>query len=41
MAQPSSMGTITVPVHIKPGAGEKSISLGQVRYATRIIYLYE
>ena len=32
---------ITFPVDIKPGKGDKSISPGQVRYAIRIIYMYE
>ena len=37
---PFSMGII-VPVDIKPGTGEKLISLVQVRYAIRIIYMFE
>ena len=40
MGHPFSMG-ITVPVDIKPGTGEKSISPGQVRYAIRINYTYD
>ena len=40
MAHPFFMG-ITFPVDIKRDKGEKSISAGQIRYAIRIIYMYE
>ena len=40
MEQPFPMG-ITFPVDIKSGAGEKSISPRQVRYAIRLIYMHE
>ena len=40
MAHPVFMG-ITLPVDIKRGKGEKSISAGEIRYAVRIIYMYE
>ena len=40
MAYPFFMG-INLLVDIKRGKGEKTISFGQVRYAVRIIYMYE
>ena len=40
MAHPFSMD-ITFHLDIKPGKGEKSISPGQVRYAIRIMHMYE
>ena len=40
MTHPFSMGII-LPVDIKPGTGEKSMYPVQVRYAIKLIYMYE